>query len=89
MIILQKGEYPSWSRWHRWFPWKAIQLTDGGFNLRGRWRWLFVVERKINYALTYYDDEANPDHELVWRYRDIGIRYGEGAMRPGGDGIYA
>lgn len=90
MSILYEGNYRiiDLSRWHQWFPWVAIQLTEGGFNRRGNWRWLFTVERKVNYALTYEDDD-NPDYEFVWRYRDVGIRYGEEAIqfRPGGDGI--
>ena len=93
MSILYGGNYriADLQRWHTWFPWVPVRLTEGGFNERGKWRWLVTVERKLNMEMTYpgdarWDDGKGDFAGHVWEYRDIGVRFVNDLVRwAGGD----
>ena len=73
--------------WHLWFPWVPIRLTeDQVYKLAkdaGAWRWLWTVERKIDYEKTFGKAVgaagmgSDPPYTYVWEYRDIGERNAE------------
>ncbi|KKN76111.1 hypothetical protein LCGC14_0373060 [marine sediment metagenome] len=79
------------SEWHPWFPWVPIKLTEGNFNERGKYRWLWTVERKLNMEMTYpgdarWDDGKGDFAGHVWEYRDMGNRIDDQlSMWPGGN----
>lgn len=103
MSILYNGNYRiiDLQEWHTWWPWVPIRLTCyygfGGAVGRadrehfsrnhGAWRWLYAVERKLNYEASY--EESDKDwrernragdsraYPTIWQYRDIGERNAE------------
>ena len=96
MSILYNGNYRiiDLQSWHTWWPWMPIRLTEGGYSKRGRVRWLYAVERRIDYEKTFNKEVGSmelgsgPPYTYVWEYRDIGERDAElGILRRGGDGI--
>lgn len=91
MSILYNGNYRiiDLQKWHLWFTWLPIRITEGGFSKRGKWRWLYTVERKVDQTSLNY-----PRIPITWEYRDIGARWVDFDMpretyRGCGDGIVA
>ena len=76
MSILYNGDYRiiDLQQWHTWWPWVPIQLTATGSRWdKGPWRWLYAVERKLDYEETFgaRDLQWDPPYTYVWEYRDI------------------
>ncbi len=79
MSILYNGDYRiiDLQQWHTWWPWVPIQLTDNWGWQKGPWRWLYAVERRIDYEGTFGKVVAgggmgyDPPYTYVWEYRDI------------------
>ena len=44
-----------YGRWHRWFAWRPVRVRIG--LARGRWVWLRLIERKIDW-LPAFDDSG-------------------------------
>lgn len=86
MSILYNGNYRiiDLQKWHTWWPWMPIRLTEGGYSKRGKVRWLYAVERKLNYNASYEESDRNwraggdpRAYPTIWQYRDIGERNAE------------
>ena len=86
MSILYNGNYRiiDLQKWHTWWPWVPVQLTEDWGWQRGPWRWLYAVERKLNYEASYEESDkdwrAGRDpraYPTIWQYRDIGERNAE------------
>ena len=83
MSILYNGNYRiiDLQEWHTWWPWVPIQLTEDWGWQKGPWRWLYAVERKLNYEKTFgkevFSMGSSPPYIYVWEYRDIGERNAE------------
>ena len=75
MSILYNGDYRiiDLQKWHTWWPWVPIQLTDNWGWQKGPWRWLYAVERRIDFERTFGAQylEWDPPYIYVWEYRDI------------------
>lgn len=82
-MILYKGDYRiiDLQEWHTWWPWVPVQLTDLWLEGKGPWRWLYEIERRIDYERTFdkvkieeHKFERGHQYEYIWEYRDIGVR---------------
>lgn len=79
MSILYNGNYRiiDLQEWHTWWPWKPVRLTEDWGWGGGPWRWMYAVERRLNYKRTFGTEVGSmemgysPPYTYVWDFRDI------------------